>query len=81
MNIIPKQGYVLASNYELPQEKKGLLILKYPEECKGHMKIESQGVLYKEGQIVLPHPYKSKLQVGENLFLIEENDIIATVQL
>jgi hypothetical protein len=80
MKITPKQGYVLASNFKLPIEKKGLLILKYPEECKGYMKIESPGVSYEVGQIVLPHQYKPKLLVGENLYLIEECDIIAVVE-
>jgi hypothetical protein len=81
MKVTPKKGYILASNFEVPKEKKGILLLKEESSHKGHMKVESMGVLYQEGQIVLPHPYKPKLQLEENLYLLDEDDIVATVEL
>jgi hypothetical protein len=79
MKITPKKGYILASNFELPKKNTGILIIENKSEFKGHMKVESDG-LYSKGSIILPHPYKPKIPVDDNLFLIDEDDILAIVE-
>lgn len=82
MNIIPKKGYVLVSNQELIQERKpGALILLNEEKNKTYLKVESDGEFYTHGQNVFAQPFKTKMQIHENLFLIAEEDIVASFEL
>ncbi len=78
MKISPKKGYILASNYELPKEKKGILILEDNTPNK-YMIVETDGEIYSHLDIIFPSPYKPKIQIDDNLFLIAEEDILASV--
>lgn len=80
MKITPKKGYILASNYEFPIEKKGILILEDNSQ-KGYMIVQSNGEIYSHLEIIFPSPYKPKILVDENLYLIDELDVLASVQL
>ncbi len=79
MQITPRKGYILVSNQEIVEEKKiGLLILAGEEKKKTYLRIESDGEFYFKGQCVFSLPFKSKMQIEENLFLIAEEDIVAS---
>lgn len=81
MKIVPKKGFVLVSHQDIvPPETKKPLILRLEEpKKKTYLRLESDGELYKIGDCVLANPYKTKLEVEENLFLIEENEILASI--
>ncbi len=80
MQIIPKKGYLLLSVYEVQEEKKSILILNTESKKKGYMKVESSKAdSYEAGDIVIINPFKSKIQVDDNTFLVDEQDVIATV--
>jgi co-chaperonin GroES (HSP10) len=82
MNITPKKGYVLVSNQDIVEEKKlGSLILPGEEKRKTYLKVESDGEFYFKDQCVFAHPFKSKMQIEENLYLIAEEDIVASFTL
>lgn len=81
MKITPKQGYVLVSNQDIIEEKKvGTLIIPGEEKKKTYLRVESDG-LYRKGTCVFAHPFKSKMQIEENLFIIAEEDIVASFEL
>ncbi len=77
--IIPRKGYILVSNQDIVEEKKiGSLILPGEDKKKTYLKVESDGEFYTKDQCVFAHPFKSKMQIEENLFLIAEEDIVAS---
>lgn len=79
MKIAPRKGYVLVSNQELKSEKKeGSIILPTEEKKKIYLRVESDGEFYKKGECVFAQPFKSKMEIEENLFLIAEEDIVAS---
>ncbi len=79
MKITPRKGYVLVSNQELKSEKKeGSIILPTEEKKKIYLRVESDGEFYKKGECVFAQPFKSKMEIEENLFLIAEEDIVAS---
>jgi len=81
MKISPKKGYILASNYVMPKEKKGILILEEDNVPNKYMIVQSDGEIYSNLEIIFPSPYKPKIQVDDNLFLIDEDDVLASVEL
>lgn len=79
MKITPKKGYVLVSDQEIIQEKKvGILIIPDEDKKRTYLRLESDGENYKIGQCVFAQPYKNKMQIEDNLFLIAEEDILAS---
>lgn len=79
MQIFPKKGYVLVSIQNVTVEKKaGSLILMSDEKKREFLKLESDGEIYKKGDSVFMQPYKQKIEADDNLFLIAEDDIIAS---
>lgn len=81
MKITPRRGFVLVSNQDMPEEKKGSLIITGQEKKRTYLKVESNGENYSIGQCVFAQPFKTKMQIEENLFLISEEDIVATFTL
>lgn len=82
MKINPRNGYVLVSNQDIVEEKKaGILIIPGEDKKKTYLRVESDGVFYTTGQCVFAQPFKSKMQIDENLFLINEDDIVASFTL
>ena len=81
MKISPKKGYILAANYEFPKEKKGILILEEDNMPYKYMIVLIGGDNYLQHEIIFVSPYKPKIQVDENLFLIDEDDVLASVEL
>lgn len=81
MKITPRVGYVLVSNQDIVEEKKSALILPGEEKKKTYLRVESDGQFYNEGQCVFAQPFKTKMQIDTNLFLIAEEDIVATFTL
>lgn len=83
MKIIPRKGFILVSTQEIVQEKKvGSLILPGEEKKKTYLRVESDGELYHTGDCVFPHPFKGgKMQIEDNLYLVEESDIVASFTL
>lgn len=79
MKVIPKTGYILVSEQELAEEKKpGALILLDEEKKKTYLRVESDGELYFINDCVLSLPFKTKMLIKDNLFLIAEEDIVAS---
>ena len=68
MQVIPTKGYILVSIYEPQEEKKSLILLASEPKKKGYVKVEMAGQIYLEGQVLLPHPYKEKIQIDETFF-------------
>ncbi len=82
MQITPRKSYILVSNQDIEEEKKpGSLILTTEEKKKTYLRVESNGEHYFTGQCVFAQPFKSKMQIDENLFLISEDDIVASFTL
>jgi hypothetical protein len=82
MKITPKRGYILVSNNDIIEERKATTILLPGEDKKKtYLKVESDGQEYKIGQCVFAQPFKSKMQIEDNLFLIAEDDIVASFTL
>lgn len=83
MKITPRKGFVLVSNQDMPEEEKkeGLLIIPKEDKKRTYLRVESDGEFYYSGQCVLAQPFKSKMQIDENLFLIAEEDIVASFTL
>lgn len=82
MKISPRNGYILVSNQDIIEEKKsGSIILPGEEKKKTYLKVESDGIYYTTGQCVFAQPFKTKMQIDENLFLISEDDIVASFTL
>jgi len=81
MKIIPNKGYILVSKQEIIPQKKGSLIIPGQENKKTYLRVESQGEMYNIGQCVLCPSYSTQMPIEENLFLIEEVDIVATISL
>ena len=82
MKITPKKGFVLVSHQEIVEQKKsGLLLLPGSEKKKIYLRLESDGEQYKTGDCVLANPYKTKMEIEDNLYLIEENEILASLVL
>ena len=82
MKITPRKGYILVSNQDIVEEKKvGTLILPGEEKKKTYLRVESDGEFYKQGQCIFAQPFKSKFQIEENLFLIAEEDVVASFTL
>ncbi len=79
MKVIPRKGYVLVSKQDIVEEKKspGGLILTSEEKKKTYLRLESDGDLYNEGDCVFSQPFSTKMEIEENLFLMEEKDIVA----
>lgn len=78
MKIIPREGFVLVSHQNIEKEKKqGCIILPENDEKKTYLRLESDGKYYAKGDCVFLQPFKTKMQIDENLFLIDENDIVA----
>ncbi len=78
MNIKPKDGYILISNYEAPIKKKSVLILEEPK-YKQYYKIIKSDAQYKQDNIVIIRPFCERVQVDENLYLLKTDDILALV--
>ncbi len=82
MKITPREGYVLVSNQDIVEEKSvGVIILPGEEKKKTYLRVESDGQFYDKGECVFAQPFKSKMQIEENLFLIAEDDIVASFTL
>lgn len=82
MKINPRSGYVLVSNQDIVEDKKaGSIIIPGEEKKKTYLRVESDGAHYTTGQCVFAQPFKSKMQIDENLFLISEDDIVASFTL
>ncbi len=81
MKITPKAGYVLVSNQELETKKSSSIILPGDEKKRTYLRVESKGVDYTTGQCVFAQPFKTKMQIEDNLFLIAEEDIVASFTL
>ena len=82
MKITPRKGFVLVSNQDIVEEKKiGTLIIPTEEKKKTYLRVESDGEFYKAGEFVFAQPFKSKMQIEDNLFLISEEDIVASFTL
>jgi co-chaperonin GroES (HSP10) len=79
MKITPKKGFVLVSNQEIEtQTKTGMIIIPGQEKKRTYLQLESDGEHYKKGDKVLITPYKSKMEIEENLFVIAEEDIMVS---
>jgi hypothetical protein len=79
MKITPKRGYILVSNQDIePEKREGILILPGEDEKKTYLRVESDGDFYFKDQCVLALPFKTKMQIDKNLFLIAEEDIVAS---
>ncbi len=81
MKITPRVGYVLVSNQELENKKNSSIILPGDEKKRTYLRVESDGKLYDKGDCVFAQPFKSKMQIEDNLFLIAEEDIVASFTL
>ncbi|MFA7192366.1 MAG: hypothetical protein WC089_03665 [Candidatus Paceibacterota bacterium] len=82
MKITPKKGYILVSNQDIAEEKRaGVIILTNEEKKKTYLRVESEGEFYHIGDNVFAQPFKTKMQIEENLFLIAEEDIVASFTL
>ncbi len=83
MKITPRKGFVLVSQQDIVEEKKSdfLIIMTGEEKKRTYLRIESDGEVYKTGQCVFAQPFKTKMQIEENLFLIAEEDIVASFTL
>lgn len=82
MKITPRKGFILVSNQDIEEEKKtGVLILPGEDEKKTYLRVESNGDHYLIGQCVFALPFKTKMQIEKNLFLICEEDIVASFEL
>lgn len=81
MKVLPKKGLVLVSQHQVPEKKKGGLLLPGTAKKKTYMKVESQGELYQIGDCVIAPSHKIKMEVEDNLFLIEEIELLATVEI
>lgn len=78
MKIEPRNGYILVSNQDMQEEKKeGKIILTGEEKKKTYLRVESDGEFYKIGDCVFAQPFKTKMEIEKNLFLIAEADIVA----
>lgn len=79
MKITPKKGYVLVSKQEIvPEKKQGAILLIDEEKRKIYMRLESDGELYHNGDCVFTQPFSTKMEIEDNLFLMEEKDIVAS---
>lgn len=78
MDIKPKDGYILISNYEAPIKKTSVLILDAPK-YKQYYKVMQSDMQYKQDDIVIIRPFCEKVQVDENLYLLKTDDILAVV--
>jgi len=79
MKITPRKGFILVSNQDIVTEKKcNNLIIPGEEKKKTYLRLESDGEMYGRGACVFAQPYKTKMQIEDNLFLIPEDDIIAS---
>lgn len=78
MKITPRKGYVLVSNQEIENKKTTAIILPGDEKKRAYLRVESEGEDYHEGDCVFAQPFKSKMQIEDNLFLIAEEDIVAS---
>lgn len=82
MKITPRKGFVLVSNQDIIEEKRiGTLIIPTDEKKKTYLRVESDGEFYMKGEFVFSQPFKSKMQIEDNLFLIAEEDIVASFTL
>lgn len=82
MKVTPKKGFILVSNQDIVKEKKaGTIIMVNEEKNRTYLRVESDGEFYKTGECVLAHPFKAKLQVEDNLFIIPEEDVIAILEM
>ena len=79
MKIVPREGYVLVSKQEMFKDKKEkMLILTSEDKKKVYLRVESNGNMYRTGDCVFAQPFSTRMEIEENLFLIEEKDIVAT---
>ena len=82
MKITPRKGFVLVSDQSIVEEKKaGSIIISTEEKKKTYLRVESDGEFYLRGQCVFAQPFKTKMQIDDNLFLIAEEDIVASFTL
>ncbi len=82
MKITPRKGYVLVSKQEIIDEKKAGNILLITEDTKKvYVRLESDGEFYHNGDCVFTEPYSTKMEIEENLFLMEEKNIVASFTL
>lgn len=83
MKITPRKGFILVSQQDIVEEKKvGNLIIPGNEKKKTYLRVESDGEFYHIGDCVFTHPFKGgKMQIEENLYLVEEADIVASFTL
>ncbi len=80
MNITPRKGFILVSNQDIVEEKKkvSIILSAAEDKKKTYLRVESDGEQYKTGQCVFAQPFKTKMQIEDNLFLIAEDDIVAS---
>ncbi|MEN6512240.1 MAG: hypothetical protein ABFD00_10490 [Chloroherpetonaceae bacterium] len=82
MKITPRKGFILVSNQDIVEEKKiGSLIIPNEENKKTYLRVESDGEIYKIGECIFTQPFKTKMEIEDNLFLISEEDVVATFEL
>lgn len=80
MKIEPRVGYVLVSNQDIEKENKSKILTLNEEKKKTYLRLESDGEFYKKGDCVFAQPFKTKMEIEENLFLIKEEDIVALIE-
>jgi len=83
MQITPRKGYVLVSDQDIVEEKKkvSIILSAAEDKKKTYLRVESDGEFYKKGECVFAQPFKTKMEIEKNLFLIAEQDIIASFTL
>lgn len=79
MKIFPRKGYILVSDQDIVEEKKATaIILTGEEKKKTYLRVESEGEFFSIGDCVFAQPFKTKMEIDKNLFLIKEEDIVAS---
>lgn len=83
MKITPRKGFILVSdqNIDPSEETVGKIIISLDKKKKTYLRAESDGDTYKKGDCLFAQPFKTKMQIEDNLFLIAEDDIVATFTL
>jgi hypothetical protein len=78
MRLVPQAGYVHCKTHEIKQERKGLLIM--PDERKEvYMEVIAGGD-FDAGTLLITNPYKSKIQVKDDEYLIDVDDVVAYIE-
>ena len=78
MNITPRKGWILVSTQEMEEKREGMLIIPGEDKKRTYLRVESEGSVYTKGQCLFAQPFKTKMKIEDNLFLIAEDDIVAS---